>query len=124
MPGGSGELSVRTWSHPRYGWIIIPLEVGGLFTLAMVLSTSSPLSYIRRSASETLAAVGLARDTGENRCVLRDVSIHGQTIPDLPVRIRQGVFPTTDGILGLDLLRQFSDIHFNVPTLRLTLTDP
>jgi hypothetical protein len=47
-----------------------------------------------------------------------------QALPDFDVRPRRMVISGVDGALGLDFLNRFIDIHFNVPTYRLTLTGP
>lgn len=73
----------------------------------------------------TLVNLGFADDLGANTCRLRNLRIQGQPIPDLRVRRRRAIPEVTaQGILGLDFLNQFTDIHFHVPSLRLTLTDP
>lgn len=117
------RLVIQTWSHPRYGWITLPLAVGNLLTLTMVVSAFSPLSYLEQSAGDTLVALALARRVNDRECVLRDISIQGQQVPDLDVRTRATGPPGANGVLGLDFLRQFTDIHFHVPTLVLTLSD-
>ena len=53
---------------------------------------------------------------------LRDLRIQGQVIADLRVRISRRVTNVgADGVLGLDFLARFKEIHFDVLTLRLTL---
>ena len=117
------ELSIQTWPHPLYDWIMIPLEVGGDIVVDVVLSTYSPLSYVSERSRNTLVGLGFGESVGDEQCHLYNVSIQGQRIPDLSVRVRRNVVPTADGILGLDFLNQFTDIHFHVPTMRLTLTE-
>jgi len=124
VPGGSGDITVQTWSHPRYGWIIIPLEIGGDLVIDMVLSTYPPISYVSERSRDTLVGLGFAERMGDQQCLLRNVRIEGQRVADFEVRVRRTVVQTADGILGLDFLNQFTDVHFHVPTLRLTLTDP
>jgi len=46
-------------------------------------------------------------------------------VPDVSMRVRRSLaLAGIDGILGLDFLNQFTDIHFHVPSFRLTLTLP
>jgi len=53
------------------------------------------------------------------------VTVPDQQVPDLPVRVSRRVTQVgAGGVLGLDFLAQFDDIHFHVPTLQLTLVDP
>ena len=113
MPGGLGYLVVGTWPHPRYGWIIIPLEVSGDIILDMVLSTYSPLSYVSEGMAETLRGLGFA-EPGDQALRLKAVSIQGQSLPDLEVRTRRFVAPDTHGAFGLDFLNRFIEIRFHV----------
>ena len=61
----------------------------------------------------------------ERTYVLGRLSVQGQPLPPLSVRV-SGVLRQTgvDGVLGLDFLGQYEDIHFHVPTFRLTLNGP
>lgn len=91
----------------------------------MVLDTGSPLSTISAGTRNRLAGLGrLDHIPGMvNRFLLSDLRIQGQSLDDLIVRVS----PVTtranaEGTLGLDFLTRFENIHFHVPTLRLSLT--
>jgi hypothetical protein len=91
----------------------------------MVLDTGSPMSTISAGTRDALQRQGLLRPVeGEsNRFRLVELTIQGQPIADLTVRVS----PITTragaaGTLGLDFLNRFELIQFHVPTLRLTLT--
>src|SRR6476646_9599905 len=61
---------------------------------------------------ETLAAAGRLEAAGQDAYVLRNPAVEGQTIPNLTVRVRRRVTRVgADGVLGLDFLGQFDDIH-------------
>lgn len=123
MFGQGGELSVQARLDRRNWWILVRLEVGGLF-FDLVLDTGSALSGISQPTLDALARAGLAMPAGQ-RYLLRQVRIDGQAVSDLHVRISPRVTQVgADGVLGLDFLARYEDIHFNVPTLRLTLSNP
>ncbi len=123
MRGGSRGLSVRLRLDPRSLWLLIPLEVGGRVALYMVLDTGSFVTSISRTAHEVLVREGLV-DAAERRSyLLREVAIEGQPVSDLTVRISQRATDLKiDGILGLSFLARYTDVHFHVPSLRLTLS--
>ena len=88
----------------------------------MVLDTGSPLSGISFRTRDALASNGDLVPAGPRRYLLRDLSIEGQPLPDLVVRLSQRASAVgADGMLGLDFLNTFTEIHLNVPTLWLTL---
>lgn len=124
MPDASGRLAVQTALHSTKWWLIIPLEIGGLLTIDMVLDTGSPLSSISERVRDLLVPTGYLDPISQTLYVLRSLNIQGQAIPDLRVRTsRRTTRVGADGVLGLDFLAQFTDVHFHVPSLRLTLTD-
>ena len=131
------EIRVQAQLHPTGLWVTVPLTVDGRVTLWMVLDTGSPASAISPTAEQTLLDSQLVRAAGEQnrQHVLTGVAVQGQALPDLRVRVmrRLGRFPyrelgglslAIDGLLGLDFLSQFEDIHFNVSQMRLLLTGP
>jgi hypothetical protein len=123
VPGESGELVVQTILHATKWWLIVPITIGGQITIEMVLDTGSPLSAISERLRNTLLSAGLLESITPRTYLLRSLTIQGQVIPDLRVRLSRRVTSVgADGILGLDFLAQFSTVHFDVATLRLTLT--
>lgn len=123
MPGGGADVVIQTSLHPRGWWVMVPLEVAGTVTLELVLDTGSLLSGLSEPTREMLTTRGLLRPAGERRFLLRDLTIHGQPVPDLVVRVSRRVTQAgARGVLGLDFLGQFTDIHFHVPSMRLTLS--
>jgi hypothetical protein len=101
--------------------VLIPLDVGGQ-SIDMVLDTGSPLSSISQATYHKLSEAGAIDRLSRNSYVLRRSAIQGQAIRDLVVRISRRVSQVgADGVLGLDFLGQFTDIHLHVPSLRLTL---
>jgi hypothetical protein len=123
VSGAGGDLVVQTILHPRGWWVMVPIEVAGAVTLELVLDTGSLLSGISEPTREMLAARGLLSQAGERRFLLRDLTIQGQPAPDLVVRVSRRVTQAgARGVLGLDFLGKFRDIHFHVPSMRLTLS--
>jgi hypothetical protein len=123
--GGGSEIIVDTELHRTRWWILIPVTVMGQETIMMVLDTGSLLSAISEPTRQTLVAKGILDASSARLFVLRDVTIQDQQISDLTVRLSPRVTQVgAAGILGLDFLGRFSDIHFHVPTMRLTLTYP
>ena len=122
VPGEGGELSVQAHFHPRLWWVLVSLEVGGQ-SIDMVLDTGSPLSSISQATYDKLSGTGAIERLSGNRYLLRRPVIDGQDIRDLIVRLSRRVTQVgADGVLGLDFLGHYTDIHFHVPSLRLTLS--
>ncbi|HTE84388.1 MAG TPA: hypothetical protein VK821_06630 [Dehalococcoidia bacterium] len=92
----------------------------------MILSTGSTRSTLGASAKGDLIGREILPPWELNQYTLTDVRLGEQAISDLQVRItRQSpIWTDVDGMLGLDFLTQFTEIRFEVPTLRLTLTLP
>jgi hypothetical protein len=123
VAGGRGSLVVQTSLHRRGWWVLVPLVVANTVTIEMVLDTGSLLSGVSEATQQTLAANGLLEPSGERRFVLRRLAIQGQPVPDLVVRPSRRVTQAgASGVLGLDFFGRFTDIHFHVPSMRLTLT--
>jgi hypothetical protein len=92
----------------------------------MVLDTGAPLTGISRGVYEALMADGHLRPVAPNSrfFTLTNVMIGDGQIPVLRVRVSPRVTAVgADGVLGLDFLSQFTDIHYHVPSRVLTL-DP
>lgn len=123
MRGAGPDLVVQTLVHPTNGWILVPLQVSTVVTIPMVLDTGSPLSSVSERTQQLLSSLGALRPLGGRRYLLERLRIEGQPIDDLVVRLSRRVSQVgASGVLGLDFLRRFTDIHFHVPTLRLILT--
>ena len=88
----------------------------------MVLDTGSPLSTISEGTYRRLADAGNIRHVGGRRFTLTRPLLDGQPVADLEVRVSLRVTRVgADGVLGLDFLGRFTDVHFHVPSLRLNL---
>lgn len=118
-----GEIATECHIHPSGRWITLAVLVRSTETLSMVLDTGSPVSALSLQARAALAARGFLTEGSQPRTwLLRDVSIEARPIPDLEVRVLARLDRLQIvGLLGLDFLRMFEDVHFNVPTLRLRL---
>lgn len=95
-----GELIFQLELHRTRQWIVLPITL----------------------ANNTELALGHLEPTGANRYLLKGLTAQGVNFPDL----RVAVFPRlarfgADGLLGLDFLRLFRRIHFDVDSLELVL---
>jgi len=123
LSGRGGDLVIQTELHRRHWWVIIPITRPDGDDLPMVLDTGVFLSGISESTREELSRRGLLETVDARRFRLRGLTVQGQPIPDLMVRVSPRVTEVgAAGVLGLDFLGQFTDVHFHVPTMRLTLT--
>jgi hypothetical protein len=121
----TGEIDTNAALHPSGRWITIDVGIAA-HVLSMVLDTGaqvSALSPSTRADLERRGLLGLSRRPNLFR--LGSLTIEGRAIPDLEV----GVAARLDrlqvvGLLGLDFLGLFEDLHFNVPSLRLRLIPP
>lgn len=115
------EAIIQAWPHRRYGWVMVPIRVGGTVRLYLALNPGVIRSSITTKAREALVQEELLPPVAQRQFVLSDVESQGQRLPPLHVRVSRFRYGDIDGLLGLDFLRQFTDIHFHVPTFRLTL---
>lgn len=119
------ELVIQTVLHPTRIWITVPLTIAGRSTLDMVLDTGSPATSISEPTLKHLQGLGLVSTSDAPSYVLRGLTIQGQAIPDMRVRVSARATQVgADGLLGITFLGRFTDVHFHVPTGRLTLTGP
>lgn len=118
------RFTVDAYSHERFGWVVLPLQVHGV-NLNMVLNTGLPFSAISEGARDDLLGREILPPVTRSSYILTDVTMIGTPLSDLLVRVRRNLTQfEVDGILGLDFLRQFTEIHFEVASYRLTLTLP
>jgi len=124
MPGG--DVAVQTELHESGNWIVVPVAVREAVDLLMVLDTGSPVSVISPLVLDDLLARRLVHpEVSSNRYLLTGLSVQGQSLPDLLVRVLPRLARIqVDGLLGLDFLRSFKAVHFHVDTFRLVLEDP
>jgi hypothetical protein len=91
-------------------------------TLQLQIDEHLPDYVVTPSARDNLTAFGHLRDTGERFPVLHDLWLGGRPLAPLPVRVNAAVARITpEGMLGLNFLGQFREIHFDTETGRLTL---
>ena len=120
----AGEIEVDCDIHPSGHWITLGIAVGAeLVDPYMVLDSASPVSVISPGARDELERQGLLPSSNQrNDYLLTHLSVQGQPLPDITVRVlprltRLGV----DGLLGLDFFQMFEEVCFRTQSLRLTL---
>jgi hypothetical protein len=117
-------------THPRTGWIIIPIYLDGSHYLEMVLDPGSPASAINPLVERELRTLDAVGGPQEPRFDLRlsGVTAQGQQLPDfdvvlLPRLARLSALQIkVDGLLGLNFLNSFAAICYSVDQRRLVLT--
>jgi hypothetical protein len=124
MSGGS--VVAQAALHPSGRWLTLPLMIAGTYALRAVLDTGSPQSALSPRISNDLSSQGLLRPAADpRRFLLADLTIGGQAVPDLEVGVLRRLDPMeVDGLLGLDFLLRFSEVHFILASLQFTFVDP
>ncbi|HEY7036110.1 MAG TPA: hypothetical protein VH482_32555 [Thermomicrobiales bacterium] len=129
MPDQSDEIDCHLKEFEGAGWLVILLGVGADQILAMVpnplasRSVISPATFARLVEQGVVSAGIHDIRTRAKSCILRHLSIEGQPVPDLEVRIRKHAsFLRADGYLGQDFLfGNFTDIHLDIDRRLLRL---
>jgi hypothetical protein len=126
----ASELTAQVWQHPRYGWLMLELQVeqaGKPQSIMMAVSTLSPTSALSVTTRNNLLALGCLTTLPQrpDRYLLRGAQINRQPLPNLEVGI-SGLAERTavGGLLGLNFFQQFVDVRFHVPDLEFTFTVP
>ena len=71
---------------------------------------------------DLLAKNLLSESTGAGYRRISDITVDGQPMPDLKVRVLPRLSRIgAEGLLGLDYLGKFESVYFHIPTLRITL---
>jgi hypothetical protein len=116
------SITVDAQFRPGHGWICIALVLDGVFTLDMLLSGYHH-SIIRRDVLPTLPH--LFRSTRPGYFEMLKVSLGEEPIIGLEVRPSPLIQRLgADGMLGMDFLERFTDVHLDVRRLRLTFSGP
>jgi hypothetical protein len=103
----------------------VPILVADNVEIAMVLNFGVPRSSISTAVRDRLIMQELVPPRTERTYLLSDVTADGQSLPPLEVRVSGALrLIGAAGILGLDFFTQFEDVHFHVPSMRLTLSGP
>ncbi|HVX30183.1 MAG TPA: hypothetical protein VHA53_06855 [Nitrolancea sp.] len=119
---GAADLSFTLGVDRRHGWLLIPLQIEQDPVISMVLDTGSARSAISHSMFEKLNSLRRLTPYGTGRYVIQGLGVQGQRFPDLYVSVRSRVTEVgADGIVGLDVLSQFREIHFERETMTLSL---
>src|SRR5438874_11874877 len=89
MPGGEISIQASLHPNPTGRWITLPVDIAGVHTLAVVLDTGSPFSAISPGTVEDLEHLGLLQppSTRYYRHRLTRLTVQGQSLPDLDVRV-------------------------------------
>lgn len=107
-------ISIQTQIHPK-GWIMVPVSVCGVWYGHFMLNTFTPISSVSRATATTLEAFQCLRPRTNQGHVLSGLTIGDERFADLPVRVsRAATMLDVEGMLGLDFLRRFASIHFDL----------
>ena len=124
MPESGNALVIPALVDPRRGWLVIWLQVGGLFRFRTSL-TFLPGSKLSQELVQFLGPFGLLTPLGPGTYRLKELAIGGGGVPDLDVGVSIHVARAhVDGMLGMDFLARFSEIRLELPSGLLTLLDP
>lgn len=121
--GVGGRLVVQTRVDPRRFYILIPVRVGDKLIVDVVLDTGAPLTSMSQRLYTRLQAASYLSHIATNRYIHSPAPIAGESVA--PLNIRGSKFLTSIGVvgvLGLDFLARYTEVHFNVKTGLLTLT--
>ena len=125
MPDGTDDISLDLDFGFNRRWYVIPLTVGQDYALEMVPNPIFPRSIVSRRAFEELRARELLQPVSGRRYRMSGLRIAGYPVADLDVRVGPtAAILGVDGLLGLDFFTQFSAIHLDLRSWRLTLIDP
>src|SRR5262245_7228147 len=103
------EIVVQTHFDRRGGWVVARLALRGEEVLPMVIDTGAFYSAISERTRAELMRKALLEGRGGNRYILRDVTIDGHPIGDIPVRLSRRVSEVgAIGLLGLDFLGRYA----------------
>ncbi len=124
------QFTAHAWQHPRFGWLMLELEIDPsrwARSVEMAVSTLTPTSALSVTTRNSLLTLGCLTTLPQrpDRYLLRGAFLNRQPLPDLEVGIsglaeRSGV----GGLLGLNFFQQFVDVHFHVPELEFTFAQP
>ena len=119
------KIEIQAWQHPRSGWVMAWIVVGGAVEIPMVVNFGVPRSSVSPATRDRLIMLELLPPTTARTYILSDITVDGQPLPPLHVRVSGALrLISAAGILGLDFFGQYEDIHFHVPSFRLTLNGP
>jgi hypothetical protein len=108
----------------RYGWLTIPIEIGGLFVFEAALTLLSR-SQISQALLDFVMPLGAVRSLGGARYLLRELTVTGVGIADLEVGASARLQPLpVQAIFGVDFLRQFRAITLDPSSWEITFADP
>jgi len=123
------SLAIRLEDDPN-GFLLVPCTVAIALTtdalvykFRLVLNTGRPLSVLSLELRDSLAAFGVLDEIAPGLYRLRGMLLDGQQGPPLIVRASRGPrLLGFEGMLGLQFLNGFRQIHFDRDTRLLTLT--
>lgn len=119
------RIEIQASQHPRYGWVMVRILVDGRLDINMVANFGIPRSSTSATTRRDLIMEELVPPRNERSYTLTGLTVDRQLLPPLSVRVSGTLGPIgAGGILGLDFFGQYEDIHFHVPSFRLTLNGP
>jgi hypothetical protein len=119
------RVEIEARRDQRYGWVLVPMTIGGQVSINMIVNLGVPRSSISAATRDQLITKELVPPRRDRTYVLDDVTVQGQLLPAFTVRVSGALGRIgAGGILGLDFFAQYEDIHFHVPSFRLALNGP
>lgn len=116
------ELVLQTVRHSRGLWLAVRVRVARQADVQFVVDTGSLGNGLSQAAYDDLSRRGLRRQVGKGFYLLDELEADGQALPVIRVYVsKRATQVGADALLGLDFLMRYTDIHFHVPTMRLTL---
>jgi hypothetical protein len=114
-------ISTTVWFHPR-GWLMVPVTVCGVWNGDFILNTFRPRSTVSAMTATVLNGFACMGHQGGRDYVLRGLMIGGGRLPDLEAQVSAAAtLLGVEGMLGLNFLRQFARVEFDVDERVLTL---
>lgn len=118
------SFAIQTWLDRSTRWLMVSLDIENV-NVDLVLDTGAPASGLHQQLFGRLVAEGKLDARGVDWGVLRSLSSQGRPFPPLRVRVSPRATQLgVTGVIGLDFLSRFSEIHFDRTSMVLTLVQP
>lgn len=111
--------------HRGRHWLVVRLAVGSHIVWDMVPNPIASRSAISPLALTDLASKEGLSPTSNDRSLLHNLSIAGQSVPDLEVQVNPAIARLgVDGVLRIDFFAKFREVRWKPTTGEITLLVP